>query len=422
MDPKTLLISVGAAEACATLMFYGLARHDRSSGWMLWGHASAMRTLSSFIYSLLLDGVFGTFKWPAQVVSIWLTILSGAVSMHAVAGILGVPAPRLRHVAPIFLILVSHFYISWIQVDPRWRVSWQSLALGYAMAWCAVTVLRQGLSTAPMRSLFALTLAGWAGLQVLRATMVAFYTPIGLATPIAAAASQAWYYVFYEVAVIASTIALLGFRNSALQLELRMAYATAVVLAETDGLTKLLNRRTVLERGERMVANASQLPDCVSVAMFDCDHFKRINDVHGHPAGDAVLAKVGEMLEVLKPEGALAGRYGGEEFILVMPGTTLLQAQKITSRILTAARKLDIPSARQGPPIAVTLSAGISSWTPDHQPAELSTLVMLADEALLQAKAKGRDRSVMQLLGARTGGEMRAAWIARQDGARLTGA
>ena len=410
MDPKTLLVSVGAAEACATLMFYWLARQDRSSGWMLWGHASAMRTLSSFVYSLLLDGAFGSFKWPAQFVSIWLTILSGAVSMHAVAAILGVPAPRWRQLVPIFLILVGHFYLAWVQVDPRWRVSFQSLALGYAMAWCALLVFRQGCGTSPMRSMFAWALSGWSVLQVLRAVMITFFSPDGSATPIAVAASQAWYYVAYEVAVIASAIALLNLRNSALHQELQAAYATAVALAETDGLTRLLNRRTVLARGERMVADALRQQTPVSVAMLDCDHFKRINDVHGHPAGDEVLARIGAVLDMLKPAGALAGRYGGEEFILVLPGTTALQAQKITSRILSAVRSIDVASARRTDPIAVTLSAGISNWTPDDRQTPLSTLVMWADEALLEAKARGRDRSVMQLPGAGGPGQRNATW------------
>ncbi len=159
-------------------------------------------------------------------------------------------------------------------------------------------------------------------------------------------------------------------------------------LATTDELTRLANRRSFLETLDRETARASRNGNALCLALVDLDHFKRINDLHGHPAGDEVLRKVAEILREGTRMGDTIGRIGGEEFAILMPETDWDQAIGVCERLCSsmAATPIALPG---GGGATVTVSSGIASLAEG----ELSSqLVFRADAALYKAKYGGRNR------------------------------
>jgi diguanylate cyclase (GGDEF)-like protein len=126
--------------------------------------------------------------------------------------------------------------------------------------------------------------------------------------------------------------------------------------------------------------------------LFDIDHFKLYNDHYGHLAGDEALRKVARCLENAARAGEGVYRYGGEEFLLLLPDCGLDEAALAAERIRTTVSGLAIPHAGQPtPPAVVTLSGGVSCWAPGSS-LMVSDLLRQADEALFQAKSRGRNR------------------------------
>jgi len=160
-------------------------------------------------------------------------------------------------------------------------------------------------------------------------------------------------------------------------------------LATCDALTGLYNRRHVEGQLPGLVGGAD-----VAVAMIDVDHFKRINDLHSHEAGDAVLTLLGEMFSAfardLSPTG-FAARLGGEEFLLVLPAVTWRRAQTAVEELRRRVAAHDwYATAPDAPP---TISAGLVFSTP-RQGLTPSEILALADRALYEAKRLGRNRVV----------------------------
>lgn len=161
-------------------------------------------------------------------------------------------------------------------------------------------------------------------------------------------------------------------------------------LATTDGLTGLLNRAHFFRSAEQELRRCRRLGGPVSVMMADVDHFKRINDRYGHQAGDLVLVRVGACLKQRIREMDLLGRYGGEEFALILPHTPPSLAREAGERLRRAVETLII--TYEGENIAVTLSIGVAGRV---QPEDLAGLLRAADAALYQAKHAGRNRVVV---------------------------
>ncbi|MCP5271039.1 MAG: GGDEF domain-containing protein [Burkholderiaceae bacterium] len=154
-------------------------------------------------------------------------------------------------------------------------------------------------------------------------------------------------------------------------------------LAHTDELTGLPNRRDVLARLDAMLARGTRS----ALLIIDLDHFKRINDSHGHPAGDAVLRAAAEVLRAEGAPPAAAGRLGGEEFVLVLPGVDEAGACAVAERIRAAVAALDLGAVV--PEGHVTTSVGLTLGQAGD---DISALLRRADRALYLAKARGRNR------------------------------
>ncbi|HEV7455671.1 MAG TPA: diguanylate cyclase [Roseococcus sp.] len=175
---------------------------------------------------------------------------------------------------------------------------------------------------------------------------------------------------------------------------LRDALKEARRAAATDALTGLPNRRSFEERLAEALAraNSEQTPLCL--LMFDIDHFKSVNDTHGHPAGDAVLRGVADTLrEWARPHDRLA-RVGGEEFAAILPTTSRETAAGLADSLRRAVAGEGFIVGAEGQQLSVTISLGVAQLQP---PETGEVLLGRADAALYDAKRQGRDRVVLDL-------------------------
>ena len=130
----------------------------------------------------------------------------------------------------------------------------------------------------------------------------------------------------------------------------------------------------------------------LTIAVIDADRFKLLNDTHGHASGDLVLQTIGETLRASFRQSDTAGRYGGEEFVVILPETDIETAQRKLESFRESIAASPIALAARGEKVQVTISAGLSNFPQDAEDA--SELFALADERMFQAKKEGRNRVV----------------------------
>ncbi|HEX9593680.1 MAG TPA: diguanylate cyclase [bacterium] len=187
-----------------------------------------------------------------------------------------------------------------------------------------------------------------------------------------------------------------GNRVLTLQDELRQALAAAEELATTDALTGLLNRRTILERGALAYEQSRRQGYPLSLIMADIDHFKQVNDAYGHQAGDRVLAAVAAALQSGIRRYDQIGRYGGEEFLAILPGCSAADVGPVAERMRRAVEDLEV--VEKGARLSLTASFGMASSIGDEE-GRIDLLIDAADRALYEAKAEGRNRTACAELG-----------------------
>jgi diguanylate cyclase len=170
-------------------------------------------------------------------------------------------------------------------------------------------------------------------------------------------------------------------------IKLREAYKRIEELAELDELTGSLNRRCIMQTLGDEITRAHRINAPCSIALIDLDWFKRINDAHGHPIGDEVLRTFAITVFANIRSIDRFGRYGGEEFLLVLPDTQEDNAARLLDRLRAIIADLDWSAFAPG--MRVTISAGLATLRPDENP---DTFLARADNALYAAKAQGRNR------------------------------
>jgi diguanylate cyclase (GGDEF)-like protein len=228
------------------------------------------------------------------------------------------------------------------------------------------------------------------GLSLLSALQVIPYAPI-LNPQQAASAHLSLYwticlmlaggsYVIYQTVIMSAMVRAWHSREQDIR-----------TLSQTDALTGVSNRRHILEMLDHVLTSQRSADSPVSVLMVDIDHFKRINDEHGHLIGDQALTAAASALRDCLRQGDMIGRYGGEEFLIILPGTRNDHALEIAERCRKAISALVIHAAHQALPL--TASVGLACrllgdiTSSDH-------VIHLADEAMYEAKKTGRNRVV----------------------------
>ncbi|MDR7307012.1 diguanylate cyclase [Rhodoferax saidenbachensis] len=162
-------------------------------------------------------------------------------------------------------------------------------------------------------------------------------------------------------------------------------------LTRQDGLTGLFNRNTFVELSRRELDRAQRQGSSTTILLLDLDHFKRINDTWGHPAGDAVLRHVATLASTTVRSTDLVGRLGGEEFIVLLPNTSAEAGRKLAEKL--RYRLESTPVQWEKTTIAVTASFGLANTTVEEK-RDFDTLYTEADKALYLAKQRGRNRVV----------------------------
>ena len=201
-----------------------------------------------------------------------------------------------------------------------------------------------------------------------------------LSLPAASSYVGRWVDVMISVCVVATVVVTLVDRNDRL-------LARLAEEARVDALTGLLNRRGFDERASLELARAKREGDSLAIVMFDIDYFKRVNDEWGHEIGDRVLAWTGELLAASSRDIDVVARFGGEEFVVLLPGSDSVDAASFAERVrteLAAANSHGLPGIR--------VSAGIHSAA---VPERLDALLRRSDAALYSAKRAGRDQTVI---------------------------
>lgn len=286
--------------------------------------------------------------------------------------------PTLIGTAGVFWFVVAH-------PDLGARILFASMALAFVMFACVYTLQRHGerepMTSQRVQSLVFLVIAL---LMVLRAIQTLFVPPTEASLLQTGNSVRALALVIMTTLPVIGTTAFLLMCSERIRRQWQQA-------ASTDYLTGLANRRTVAQAGTQAFALARREGGRLSLAVLDVDHFKRINDQHGHDAGDLALKYLAEKLLAACEENDLTGRLGGEEFILLWQGADATRALRSAERLQDAlrAQPLRIGNA----PIALTVSIGIAALDDSH--ANFDELLRQADRALYAAKAAGRDRVMM---------------------------
>lgn len=305
----------------------------------------------------------------------------------------GQPARWPLLVAPP--VLVTGFVIAFIDNFPA-RVSFVGLVIGLQAVWALATALqRRDAAVGRGQWLLVAGLGLEAAVLSGRALLALSSSAVASGILQASALQTLTFLATFSVVLISS----MGFVFMARD----RADENNRIMAAIDPLTGVANRRSLISALDRDVSRAVRTREPIALMMVDIDHFKRVNDRYGHPVGDQVLCHVVNVLRGRVRAQDLVGRYGGEEFMVVLPDTTLLGAEQLARELCRAVAESRCrvgateggsdarPESGGGTSIAVTVSIGVfggrlesgDSW---------DMLIAAADRALYQAKENGRNR------------------------------
>jgi diguanylate cyclase (GGDEF)-like protein len=336
----------------------------------------------------------------------WLFILFGPASRVVMAACLlvgllqyGRPAhdPQRRLALrpvwaglTVFLLIdlaVAVFAVSPIAGSPWLRLGMESAAILLSVV--AIIILMQRRIASPLMWMYALALAAFVQSSLSFMLALPWSHQWWLAHLIFAAG---FFMLSYGILQAFHTTRAFSLVYGQEEMMRRLEHANNELerLAAHDSLTGAVNRRHFLARSAEEMARARRQGTPITLLILDLDHFKAINDRHGHPAGDAVLVAVVERAQEIVRLPDLVGRFGGEEFVILLPGSTAEQAASVGERIRAAIADRPVPAS--GEMLHVTASIGIAAFGPDGETIE--SVIKAADERLYRAKDAGRNRVV----------------------------
>ena len=349
------------------------------------------------------------FAANSTVVFLWIALMTGVSGFPAAWLPVGEWRIRLLVGLPIPMV-VSTLSLMLSGREIRRKYVWLP-GLGAALAVIAVTLLILSLSVdyAALAQLallvdvlaiallaIAATISIWWFLRVRSSTAVGNLVAV---LPLVIAGWYGWSAAFdfvpWKVEWMAATVAWIGVAASAVLMlrlgNIRRQRDYMRRLAETDSLTGLANRRAAMDELERRMVESKRDQSSLGLIFIDIDHFKSVNDSHGHAMGDAVLIAVGERLRALVRTTDMVARLGGEEFLMILPGADEATCVRLGQRCSADVAALELPSERSV--VRITVSVGVASR--DRYPdVDATALLGLADKAMYAAKQAGRNRVV----------------------------
>lgn len=185
-----------------------------------------------------------------------------------------------------------------------------------------------------------------------------------------------------------------GKRITTLQNELIAAREDLRIQATHDSLTQLYNRSALMNMMEREISRSRRDQSSIGIVMIDIDYFKTINDTYGHLVGDEVLIKLAEQMKQCTRQYDTIGRYGGEEFIIVLPQCAEAEVRCVAERLRQTVCKQ--PYDTKEGPVNVSISLGATWIKPSEQECAELNLIRIADRALYSAKNQGRNRTIIE--------------------------
>ncbi|MGE8568625.1 MAG: GGDEF domain-containing protein [Achromobacter sp.] len=377
--PVNLLLIAALAGVLSLCVLGSLARS---------GMAGIRETIRANLLTLL---AFFTFALQNTSAPWWLSVVvpNAAIGLalfsyySGVRRLLGLSVPKhLMTLACVLalVVLLVYTYVDW-RVGPR-IVVMSLLQMGFLLA-VAVTVQR---NMPTHRSRYSYRFV-WA-VSVISAALCALRAVVYLldvALPLPLLEPSAWNIAFLTLGVLIMPCLTLG---TIMIIHDRML-ADREQEANTDFLTGLMSRKAWWMQAERYCAQALRTRRPLTLLLLDVDYFKRINDTHGHVAGDAVLRHFGLLATATLRTGDHVGRVGGEEFGVLFPDMRADAVMDVAARLLDSVRRT--PCAHGGSTISYTFSAGVAEWVPGEN---LQVFFERADRKLYRAKEAGRNRIV----------------------------
>lgn len=380
LDPRTLLFSLILVNAMMVLSLFVAATsgNRQREGIGKWAIAILLETITWILIAA--RGVIPDFF--SIIVANGFKAAAHALILVAIYEFQRRPLPRWQLFTPVVLALLMSILLL---DDIRGRFVWGGLIYSIQMALIAYALLSDPETRAARASKLLLSGVAMIILVLALRALVALSGLADIAQPQQAVAPNPVQIIAF-IAIIATT--LLGSMGFLLMVKER-ADKEILHLAMTDSLTGVPNRRSLMDQIESALSRRSGKP--LALLMIDVDHFKDINDTHGHPAGDEVLRQITRLLTERLRGGDVLGRYGGEEFCVLAPDTdsngALMLAESLRTTIAEASLSTDNGE------LFVTVSIGISHC-PANVSRELKLLLAEADAALYHAKQTGRNRVV----------------------------
>jgi diguanylate cyclase (GGDEF)-like protein len=387
-DIAFVMIAVMQAVFCGIWLLGSWVIGDVRRAALYWSAYAGLSTLSFVAFT---TAMHQPEPLPAEYVRALgnLVLLAAMIALHrGVRLFTDTRLPTAAHALAVVIVLVT----SWFGLAPAYsalRVSVMAAVLTVISVGVATDLYRYGRDVVRRRRSWLLSapLVAAAAMFSLRGVRVLLH-PESVATEMVSDST-----VNISSAVAYMVISL-TFHGTLMGLVVGRLLADLRYRSRHDGLTGLLDRRATEEALLAQVQRSRRTNEPFAVLMLDLDHFKAINDGHGHAVGDRALKYAAAVLKAEVREVDAVGRFGGEEFLVLMPGTTVETARPVAERLRTALASG--ASRVEGQPLPLSASIGIAQWRgPSEEP---SHLLMRADGALYRAKLRGRNCVVTEAL------------------------
>ena len=387
LDNLTLLFSLALTSGLMALSLAVTSRQGQCDGLRLWAAALACESLA---------WTLGTLResipqiWSVLLINLFISTAQ-AIKLGAVYEYRDLPWPRWRSLLPVLAMLLVLIVLP--AEDFRGRLIYGSLVyiVQFAMLARALRFERAARSGA-WWLIYGATLA----VLPILALRIAFawHSPANIEPQLTQSPSSAQVMVFVSLIAL-NLLGALGF----ILLGKERAEREIRKLAMVDGLTGILNRRAFMDRAEQELAGALRNRQPLSLLMFDIDHFKRINDEYGHAAGDMVLVEISRLLAQRLRKQDSFGRYGGEEFCILLPATEESGARALAENLRQAVEVRQLVAGEASISVTISIGIGVCQTFCADCHVDFNRILKDADRALYQSKAAGRNRVVSLPLG-----------------------